>query len=262
MSRGTHISATKAARRCLALRIVLAHSRPDPPAHLAGLEPWIKELSPWEKALTERLARSKRAEDLDLAAWQAEPLHALLHELGQCDRPAPVDRRVAPESFAALESTDPVRFVATARFSDINLAPNQLWNERLSLQVLIDAGISAQDMGRAYWGLSSFEDWIRSVADHFTTHGMFEAIDGDFPAFGLPYRALDGARRALVHRIVAERMRAIRWLNGHAPGNKWDRVPESSFDPALLRANQWMIPSQRLQQRPYAAARAANRRAD
>jgi hypothetical protein len=56
--------------------------------------------------------------------------------------------------------------------------------------------------------------------------GDFEApIDGDFPAFGKPYRDLTEAEFSVAMSIALERHRALNWLCGYAPGNRGRETP-------------------------------------
>jgi hypothetical protein len=244
MSWATRPTAQEAARRCLALRIVIVHARGEPVP--AALDPWREALSPWERALVRRIARSDRAQDRDLAAWQAEPLHALLFHLGQCAQALPMDRRVACDQFADFEALDPHAFLASARFAELSIMPNQMWAWRIHIQILIDAGHDISQAHSDYRGSLSFEHLVRGLASGCAERGMFQAIDEDFPAFGLPFRALNADQREAVRRITWERMRAIHWLQGLEPRNKWDRVPEEGLDPVQVLRGACFVPSSRM----------------
>jgi hypothetical protein len=50
-------------------------------------------------------------------------------------------------------------------------------------------------------------------------------IDGDFPAFGKSYANLTRQEYAKATSIAQERHRALNWLCGYAPKNKWSETP-------------------------------------
>jgi hypothetical protein len=50
-----------------------------------------------------------------------------------------------------------------------------------------------------------------------------QPIDGDFPAYGKSYRALDAGEYAAVTSRAVERQYALNWLCGYA--SDWDSVP-------------------------------------
>jgi hypothetical protein len=49
--------------------------------------------------------------------------------------------------------------------------------------------------------------------------------DGDFPAFGKPYRDLSREEYSIMTSIAVERHRALNWICGRAPNNRWDETP-------------------------------------
>ena len=71
----------------------------------------------------------------------------------------------------------------------------------------------------------SLGDIVRMAAQNAAADGLFEAIDGDFPAFGRPYAQLTADEWFQVTSIAMERHRALNWLCGYAPGNKWEETP-------------------------------------
>jgi len=50
-------------------------------------------------------------------------------------------------------------------------------------------------------------------------------IGEDFPVFGQPYRAITDAQWAEARSIAMERHKAMNWLCGDAPRNRWDDSP-------------------------------------
>ena len=69
-------------------------------------------------------------------------------------------------------------------------------------------------------------DVIRMAAENAAAARLFEkAMEGDFPALGLSYAHLTGDQWAEVTSIAMERHKALNWLCGYAPGNKWEQTP-------------------------------------
>ncbi len=52
-----------------------------------------------------------------------------------------------------------------------------------------------------------------------------QPIGDDFPVFGKPYREASVEEYDTLTSIATERHRALNWLCGRAPGNRWDRTP-------------------------------------
>ena len=50
-------------------------------------------------------------------------------------------------------------------------------------------------------------------------------VDGDFPAHAKAYRDLSDLERSQMMSIAMERHRALNWLCGFAPENRWDETP-------------------------------------
>ena len=50
-------------------------------------------------------------------------------------------------------------------------------------------------------------------------------IGGDFPAFDKPYRDLAPEEFSIATSIAIERHRALKWLCGYAPDNRWTETP-------------------------------------
>ncbi len=64
------------------------------------------------------------------------------------------------------------------------------------------------------------------AAEKAAEDGLFDrAIEGDFPAHGRSYAQLTADEWSAVSSIAMERHKALNWLCGYAPGNKWEDTP-------------------------------------
>lgn len=56
----------------------------------------------------------------------------------------------------------------------------------------------------------------------------FVPIDGDFPAFGKPFRDVSDEEFLRIRSISQERHKALNWLCGYAPRNCWSDTPTNT----------------------------------
>lgn len=63
---------------------------------------------------------------------------------------------------------------------------------------------------------------IASAASLAEGEGHFQAVDGDFPVQGSPYRDVEDADQDLLEAVAEGRLRALNWLCGRA--ESWDLV--------------------------------------
>jgi hypothetical protein len=72
----------------------------------------------------------------------------------------------------------------------------------------------------------TFEDIIKITAHRAAEKGDIPAvISDDFPAFGRPYREITAEQYSEATSIAMERHKALNWLCGYAPRNRWDKTP-------------------------------------
>lgn len=75
-------------------------------------------------------------------------------------------------------------------------------------------------------GCTSYEEIIKDVV--YRAHGnddISNIIDNDFAVNGKAYKDLTVDEWAEIRSITMERHRALNWLCGYAPGNRWDQTP-------------------------------------
>ncbi len=70
------------------------------------------------------------------------------------------------------------------------------------------------------------DDVVKMAAHLAAEKGDIPAVIGnDFPVFGRSYRDITSEEFAVVTSIAMERHKALNWLCGYAPRNRWDETP-------------------------------------
>ncbi|MBS1708316.1 MAG: DUF4272 domain-containing protein [Armatimonadetes bacterium] len=158
------------------------------------------------------------------ASWLAESFTVLMWALDQLEALPPYDTQSAGLELAE-DVAENVRKLANASFrpeAEINHARNiaEVWHWRSRTRQLLEEGrTDICPPGR------TFDAIVRSCAATLQSDGEFQAIDDDFPVFGTSYRAMSDAQWSQVRSITMERHRALNWLCGFAPENKWEETP-------------------------------------
>lgn len=175
--------------------------------------------------LRKRPTRVTRSDALDVS-WRAESLAVLLWALGRLDALPPFDTQADPEPLLALAD----RLVAEGAAPTLRVpaevermqACAKLWHWRSRTRQLEEDGTPLPE------GLpvTSYEEIVRLTTDAAQQDGMLDAVrDGDFKAMGKGFRWLTSDEWSSVQSIIVERHRALNWLCGYAPANRWDDVP-------------------------------------
>jgi hypothetical protein len=93
------------------------------------------------------------------------------------------------------------------------------WNWRSRTRQLVDAGQTLPPAA----GYPSWDALIRHAAETAVRDGLLpHAVDGDYPVGGRAYRAVPATEWQTLAQITDARHRALNWLCGLAPGNRWD----------------------------------------
>ena len=158
-------------------------------------------------------------------SWLMEAEECLLWALGCVDELPPYDMQSDVDHLKRLGSDDLVTVIRNAKLRDAEAISSardvaELWHWRSRTRQLQEDGRPVQlpnDM--------SLEDIVRMAAQKAAADGLFEDIGGDFPAFGRSYAQLTPDEWFQVTSIAMERHRALNWLCGYAPGNKWEETP-------------------------------------
>ncbi len=158
-------------------------------------------------------------------SWLMEAEECLLWALGYVEELPAYDTQSDVDHVKRLGSEDLVTVIRNAQLRDAEAISNardvaELWHWRSRTRQLQEQGRPVQlpnDM--------TLDDIVRIAAERAAGNGLFDAIDGDFPAFGRSYARLTPDEWSQVTSIAMERHRALNWLCGYAPGNKWEKTP-------------------------------------
>jgi hypothetical protein len=160
-------------------------------------------------------------------AWLAESVACLLWALGYVSELPPYDQEANVEIMKRLPA-EPVGVLvknaalrpAAAIMKQRDLA--ELWHWRSRTRQAQELG----KMPRNGRGGKTIQEIIQMAAAKAAEDGALPApIDGDFPAFGKPYRDLNAEEFSRATSIAMERHRAFNWLCGYAPDNRWADTP-------------------------------------
>jgi hypothetical protein len=190
------------------------------------------QMSPWEREFAaSTMVTMTQRQQLD-ASWRIESFQALLWSLGRLGELPGFDvqadhnilKEYAPEGLEQFVKK--ARLLPTDRIDRMrDLA--ETWHWRSRTRQLIEEG---RDLGPTPQmlsaGLRTFDDIVRLSAETAAKEGRIpETKEGDFVAFGKPYRSMTAEEWSIVRSITMERHFALNWLCGYAPGNHWDETP-------------------------------------
>src|SRR5262245_49844517 len=159
-------------------------------------------------------------------SWLMEAEECLLWALGYVDDLPPYDAQSDVEHLKHLPSDDIVASIRTARLREAGLISKardvaELWHWRSRTRQLQESGRAVELPNDL-----ALVDVIRMAAENAAADGLFEgAIEGDFPARGRSYAQLTADEWSEVNSIAMERHKALNWLCGYAPSNKWEDTP-------------------------------------
>jgi hypothetical protein len=160
--------------------------------------------------------------------WLGESMICLLWALGYAPEIPPYDQPMSAEKRKHLAKLPTRILEETATLRPPVLIEKQrdlaeLWHWRSRTRRL-------QEDGRMPSMLDSNGLTIERVLQFSSAKAAEEGmapppIDGDFPAFGKPYRSLTPDEFSIATSIAMERHRAFNWMCGYAPGNRWADTP-------------------------------------
>jgi hypothetical protein len=159
-------------------------------------------------------------------SWMMEAEECLLWALGYVSELPPYDAQSDVEHLKRLPSDDIVGLMRNAKLRDAEVISKardvaELWHWRSRTRQWQESGRDVELPNDL-----TLVDVIRMAAEKAAADGLFEsAIEGDFPALGRSYAQLAADEWAGVTSIAMERHKALNWLCGYAPGNKWEETP-------------------------------------
>jgi hypothetical protein len=208
--------------------------RLDPKALAAEarrINDWLKDEELWS-AVSDCEAASLRkkpgtwtAKEMKDWGWRTEALGVLAWALRLRSSVAPYDEQQAEDAiFEKIPLRQPAgKFIGAVKLRPAgkigaarDIAENWLWRARTT-QVQKEPKKYPPPPGWTY------EKIIKAAAAHWQKQGLFEAVEGDYPACGKPYGKLTEAEWQSCRSIAAERLYGLNWLCGRA--EDWDRVP-------------------------------------
>ena len=159
------------------------------------------------------------------ASWLMEGAGCLLWALNLIEALPPYDSPFDPEVLKGIPSdlVHPGRArLRPAVELDQARDRAELWHWRSRTRQVQEAGGFEETLPE---GLT-FERIVAMSASAAQERGdITQVLDGDFPAFGKPYRHATSDEYSILTSIALERHRALNWLCGMAPGNRWHETP-------------------------------------
>ncbi|MEA2209622.1 MAG: hypothetical protein QOF54_2099 [Solirubrobacteraceae bacterium] len=179
-------------------------------------------LSSAERTLLAKPQPEWTQDEVAEAGWRNESMGVLLWAIGALEELPPYDVRFErlPSFVPLLAPTSGFRATASLRSPGaIEKARGaaELWHWRARARHVLESD-DPRSKGR---DLDAIACQTATLA--FAEGSLPEPIDGDFPAYGKPFRALDADEYAAVTSSAVERHHALNWLAGR--GSDWDAVP-------------------------------------
>ena len=184
-----------------------------------------QEMTKDEQRVVEAAPELVTRQDVIDASWTAESLRVLRWALGNFEALPPYDVQAEPlTGFRLLSDDEGPRTESKLRERrEIERARDvaELWHWRSRTRQLQEKGERVELPDG-----QTLDDVVRVVAMRAAQDGVFPfALDDDFPAFGRAYREARPGQWSQLNSIAMERHRALNWLCGYAPGNRWDETP-------------------------------------
>jgi len=157
------------------------------------------------------------------ANWLGESIVCLLWAVGYIGEIPKYDHQVARGIMKQFPK-DPSNVPKLRPSADIERQRQiaETWHWRSRTRQLLQSG----GMPNQLPGGMTLEQMLEKVSAKASEAGDFESpISGDFPAFGKPYRDLTPKEFSITTSIAMERHRALNWLCGWAPNNRWADTP-------------------------------------
>jgi hypothetical protein len=179
-------------------------------------------LSSRERALLAKPVPEWTQDEVVQTGWRNESMGVLLWAISAVEELPPYDARFErlPSFVPLLASTSGFRSAASLRPPDVigrARGTAELWHWRALTRQLLERDHPSP----AGHDLDATTRQAATVA--FAEGSIPEPIEGDFPAYGKPFRALDADEYSAVTSSAVERHHALNWLAGR--GSDWDNVP-------------------------------------
>lgn len=161
------------------------------------------------------------------ASWSVEAIACLQWALGRRDQLPTWDQQVDPESIRFAEGDTMRTLIETASLRPASEVAemreiSEGWHWRCRTRALIQSGRIPAVLKNG----TTMDQVIEMSAKFWLEKGAFEKIIcNDYPAFGKAFRDISEEEFLTVQSISQERHKALNWLCGYAPGNRWTDTP-------------------------------------
>jgi hypothetical protein len=161
------------------------------------------------------------------ASWLAESIMCLLWALGCGERVPAYDQQSDPRSNSVLAADllgGATRQVKLRPHEEIERERDraELWHWRCRTHKLLASGQIPDTLPDG----TPMMEIIRMTAEKAAEEGVFaQPIGGDFPVFSKAFREVSEDELSLLTSVAMERHKALNWLSGYAPGNRWSETP-------------------------------------
>ena len=198
-------------------------------AFAVSIEEWLKKDGLWEalsakeKILFEKPLGTWNKQEIADGQWRAESLVVLLWSLRPGEAMPPYDQLASSSSImnAVTPPSGSRKFISGAKLRDVDEIARtrdvaELWLWRARTTRIIKEGVRPP---KGY----TFQKIISMTVEKATKDGLFQPIEGDFPAFHKSYAKLTDEEWETMNSISTERLYGLNWLCGYS--DDWDRVP-------------------------------------
>jgi hypothetical protein len=173
---------------------------------------------------------ARQEEQWPIALGRIEHFQVMAWALGHLDALPAYDRPADTALLDVPDLKDPARlpFAVLRPVAEIEHAGQvaELWYWRAQVHRAVRDGIAIPPSDETVkLGIHTYADHARWLAERHGATGILPpAIDGDFPAFGKPYRDLTEDERGLIYEVTYQRHYSFTWLRGLSPMNDWDHT--------------------------------------
>ncbi len=158
------------------------------------------------------------------ASWLGEATTCLLWALRMIPELPSYDEEIDPTLALLIRSKSIPELIRQARLRPRREILKQrqiaeLWHWRARTRRLQEQGRLDDESVAG----TKIEQIIERAATRYARFGRLpDAIAGDFPALGKPYRDLSSDEFAILSSIAQERHRALNWVCGESPTGRWE----------------------------------------
>jgi hypothetical protein len=161
------------------------------------------------------------------ASWSVEAIACLRWAVGKLERLPAWDQQADPRTagFQKGERAKDLIEAATLRqAAEIEKMREsaEAWHWRCRTRALLESGRIPPVLENG----ATMDQVIEMSANFSVENGSFDkTIGNDYPAFGKAFREITEEEFLTVRSISQERHKALNWLCGYAPGNRWAETP-------------------------------------